>query len=115
MKHKPLDIIHPGTVGAFMAPDPRTRMQRLTRRLFPTRCLQPAEDRDGFTPGEVSLSLVVMFDWKDRLRILVSGCLRVETRSQTDVPVNRIESRSAIYVESPLERPYSAPLSPRVS
>lgn len=85
---------------AFIAPDPRTRAQRVMRRLFPRAASQPIDDEPAF-----STHTTVTVGWKDRVRILVSGCVRLDYRHVTDVEVKRVTSSCTFYVESPLERP----------
>lgn len=84
--------------GAFMAADPRTRAQRLLRRLFPYSPMQPG-DEPAF-----STETTLMLCWRDRLRVLVSGCVRISHRHVTDVEVKRVVSSCVFYIESPLER-----------
>jgi hypothetical protein len=84
--------------------------ERITRMLFPPRNLLPLEEveeaallRAGFAPGELMTDTHIGLDWKDRLRVLVSGKLRVRTRTATDVIVNKMQSRSVTYVPAPWE------------
>lgn len=77
----------------------------LLYRVFPTRDLPPSDSWEhpepGFAPGEFGTSVVVYLDWRDRLRMLVSGLLRVEVRTATDCVVERAKSRSVVYVLPP--------------
>lgn len=85
------------------APDPIPRWKRwLQQKLFPQTCLAYLEDNEpGFAPGECITGVNVVMCWKDRLRALVSGRLNVEMRLRTDVPLNRIVSRSQFNVTPP--------------
>jgi hypothetical protein len=85
----------------LVAPDERPLYQRLVGRLFPGRYLECPENLDGFAPAYVINEVVTVFDWKDRLRLLWSGKLRVHTRIKTDVVVSRMESESAVSVLPP--------------
>lgn len=84
------------THAGYYAPDPLPRWKRwLQQKLFPQGHLKPGGD-DGdpaFAPGEAITGCNVTLDWKDRLRLLVSGRFNVETRLRTDVPVARMASR----------------------
>ena len=42
--------------------------------------------------------------WRDRLRVLVSGKLHVQTNTKTDVSVGRSQSWGAVWVEPPFDR-----------
>lgn len=56
---------------------------------------------DDYAPGAIGIVTTVRFDWLDRLRILVSGNVMVNTRCRTDVIVERSMSRSAVSVLPP--------------
>lgn len=85
--------------GGYMAPDPRSLAQRLLHRLFPHVPMEIG-DEPAF-----STETTLMLDWRDRLRVLVSGCIRISHRHVTDVEVKRVSSSCVFFVESPLERP----------
>lgn len=70
-------------------------------RLFPVRYLEPPEEREGFAPGDLSITTVVHLDWLDRLRIFLSGNLALKTRTQTDVEIAKASTTSAIWVLPP--------------
>jgi hypothetical protein len=86
---------------AFVAADQRPWLQRLVERLFPGKWNEPPEDLEGFAPSYMVTEVVAVLDWKDRLRVLVSGKLNVSTQTKTDVVVNKMDSKSAVYVLSP--------------
>lgn len=71
--------------------------------------LSPREDDDTedgrFAVGEMVTNNHIFLDWKDRLRLIISGKLHVQTRTQTDVIVRCARSRSAARVLSPFDRP----------
>lgn len=86
---------------AFIAADQRTRFQRLVERMFPGRWNSPPEDLEGFAPSYMVTEVIAVLDWKDRLRVLVSGKMKVSTQIKTDVIVHKMISQSAVYVLSP--------------
>ena len=87
-----------------------TLMQRLWRRLgfgtrwdealFDWRSADPGPD-DWFVPGVLSTRTVVHVDWRDRLRLLLSGKCEVATYTRTNVAVARGETRSLFSVLPP--------------
>lgn len=78
-----------------------TWRERLGYRLFPTRRPPDVEEKDGWAPGALSTRTVCVIGRLDRLRLLISGQLVVDTRTQTDVIVNRARTVSACYVLPP--------------
>ena len=56
---------------------------------------------DWFVPGVLTTGTWIKLDWRDRLRLLLSGTLLVETYTRTDVEVRRCESRNAIGIMAP--------------
>jgi hypothetical protein len=84
-----------------MAPLPKPPYRRLLDRLFPQQRLPIPEDTEGFAPSYLVTGCVCQFDWKDRLRILVSGRIRVEIQTKTDVIVRRTQSQSTVNVLPP--------------
>lgn len=76
---------------------PWTWRDRLRFRLFPTRvCPLPMPER--FTASDCVISrTAVGLDWIDRVRVLVSGRLMVETRTATEHEVGQTESLSTGY------------------
>lgn len=84
--------------------DTPPRWKRVMRSIFPARFLDvdysiPPEP--GFVPGEFMTGVTLVFDWRDRLRLLVSGGVAVEVRTATDVIVDKAKSRSTFYVLAP--------------
>lgn len=90
--------------GAFYTVDTRPLWKRLLSRLFPMRQPTIPEDLDGWAPAYMQTHVVANLDWRDRLRVLVSGRLHVQTNTKTDVNVERMQSWSAVYVEPPFQR-----------
>jgi hypothetical protein len=87
--------------GAFYAPDTRNWWQRLLSRMFPARSVPIPEDLDGWAPSYMQTHVVATLDWRDRLRVLVSGKVHIQTNTKTDVPVGRMHSDSAVWAEAP--------------
>lgn len=91
------------TVG-YYAPDPMPRWKRwLQQKLFPQARLEPGgeDGNPAFAPGEAVIGCNVTLDWKDRLRVLVSGKVNVESRLRTDAPIARMQSRAQFNVTPP--------------
>lgn len=74
---------------------------RVIRWLFPMIYLEPLPDKEGFVDGDFLIENDVFLDWRDRVRLLVSGHLLVKTRSQADVVVHKLHSKSVSMVLSP--------------
>lgn len=89
---------------AYFAPDARPAWRRLLSRLFPVPRSWHELDSDepaGWAPGWLETHVVARLDWRDRLRVLVSGHVHVRTRTRTDVPVNRTLATSSVWIEPP--------------
>lgn len=89
------------TGGDFYAPDTRNWWQRLLSRMFPARSVPIPEDLEGWAPSYMQTHVVATLDWRDRLRVLVSGKVHIQTNTKTDVPVGKMHSDSAVWVEAP--------------
>lgn len=87
--------------GAFYAVHHPTIWQRLG--FGRCRAPRPEEDEyaEGFAPSWLVTGVVCHLDWRDRLRVLVSGNLHVECALKTDVVVERSRSTSAVSVLPP--------------
>lgn len=59
------------------------------------------EDWQGFYPGYMMTAVVAHLDWRDRLRVLVSGRVGVETLTRTDVLVQKCRSVSKTAILPP--------------
>jgi hypothetical protein len=87
--------------GAFYAPDTRNWFQRLLARTFPAKLAPRLEDKEGWAPGYMITEVVASLDWRDRLRVLVSGKVHVSTSTRTDVNVSKVHSETAVWVDAP--------------
>ena len=56
---------------------------------------------EWWTPGALVTETEIILDWKDRLRVLVSGRCSLHVSTRTDVPITRSESRSLFSVLPP--------------
>lgn len=85
--------------GAFyLSPQQRPLLQRLLRRLFPAAALPMLEDE----PGSVTTETSACLDWRDRLRVLVSGRVHLSTRAYTELPAGRVlRTHVAFHVPPP--------------
>jgi hypothetical protein len=85
---------------AFMQPVPRTLWQRLGfgHAAVPREAL---DDRDGFAPGALITRNTIYLDWRDRLRMLVTGRLELVVASKTDKVVGQAVSWSRVSVLPP--------------
>lgn len=70
--------------------------------------LEAPADEKGFAESYLATHTIVVFDWKDRLRILVSGKVKVDTYTKTDVIVRKSLSTSVAYVLPPNEKVVTA-------
>lgn len=73
---------------------------RFSEELFDWRNMEPPEA--GFAPSALHTETHVTLDWKDRLRALVTGHIRVDVYTKTDVPVGKALSRSEVAVLPPI-------------
>jgi len=70
-------------IGYFQMPTPLSWRQRVRRRFFPRRfCETP--DAPTSHKDCLFINTQVYFGWQDRLRILFSGWVRVETVTVTE-------------------------------
>lgn len=69
---------------------------------FPRASDFPVATRDW---TYLTTSILVFVGWKDRLRVLVSGRVRLDVRTYTDVEVLGAESDSLFSVDPPSWRP----------
>lgn len=81
-----------------------SRWQRLIRKLFPVQYLMPLDEPPPDMMGETQTFFVMFVDWRDRLRLLVSGRIWVEVRSATERDPGQVTSRSVFYVMAPGEK-----------
>lgn len=60
------------------------------------------EEEPDFAPGALITDTVAHLDFLDRLRVLVSGRVRVEVSTKTDVLVKKSKSMAAVGVMPPV-------------
>lgn len=86
-------------------------LKRIAARLFPARTIAIPEDPEE--PCYLVQHVVVDLDWLDRMRVLISGRLRVEIYTKTGAPIRTHESTAAAWVEAPGSRaPAESALEP---
>ena len=77
-----------------------TWRERVLARLYPyTPCpdIELTDDFKSYLTTEVRIQM----DWKDRLRVLVSGAISVTTKTATNIAVERARSISRVNVMVP--------------
>lgn len=79
----------------------RSWADRLFRRAY---VVLRDREHEGFAPGAITVNTITVLDWRDRLRVLVSGVCEVETRVYTSVAVERSEAESAFGTAPPAVR-----------
>lgn len=80
-------------------PPKRSWYERLLARLFPVRL--PPDKEPSFSVRGYIRTDVITYDWKDRLRTLVSGHLKVQVATYTENEHGNVESVSSLHVERP--------------
>lgn len=75
-----------------------TWWSRLMYRLFPPA---PRPRIDGDARTFLTTNIYVSVDWRDRVRLLVSGRAFIQVVTYTDIEVQQAESVSAFSVEAP--------------
>lgn len=86
----------------------RTLVQRVLSKLFPAPALPDMGDcpaEQGWAQGYLQTNHNVHLDWKDRLRVLVSGRVRSVIYQRTDVHVDRVQVQAVVWVAPPGEQP----------
>ena len=82
--------------------DTRSLMDRVWSRLgFGHPHVEPPEELDGWAASYMVTGTVIVADWYDRIRFLVSGKAEVRIQTKTDVIVSRMQSASAFSVLPP--------------
>ena len=89
----------------YVARDPRGPVRRLVDSFFPGQYLPIPDDLEGFAPSYMVTETIAFLDWKDRLRTLISGKVKVRMHIKTDVIVGKSLSTAAVSVCSPFYRP----------
>jgi hypothetical protein len=59
------------------------------------------DEAPEWAPGALSTETRIVLDWRDRLRVLLSGRMMVSLKTKTDVPVRRALSVSSVSVLPP--------------
>ncbi len=79
-----------------------TLKQRIIRRLgfgYPGRPdMEDLEDAPNLAPGYLTQTVEIHFNWRDRLRLLISGIAVVEISTKTDKPIDVAIARSKVGV-----------------
>lgn len=75
--------------------------RRLLDRLFPYLHQPDPAWAEGFTAGCCRSRTLMVLDWKDRLRVLVSGKVNLEQVHQTDVPLGKLKTVGAVCILPP--------------
>jgi hypothetical protein len=67
------------------------------------RALRPEEDEltEGWAPSWFAVGTKAHLDWRDRLRVLISGNLHIDHAIKTDAIINKSRATSAISVLPP--------------
>ena len=63
------------------------------------------DEMPGFAPAYVTVNTIAVLDWRDRLRVLLSGKLMVAASVKTDVMVGKAETASHVSVLPPYSSP----------
>lgn len=87
------------THSAFYAQDSRPIWKCLLSKLFPSRWIGSVQDGEYIT-NETTCYL----DFTDRLRVLVSGKVRVYLEIKTEGPVLCLNSQSVVYILPPFHK-----------
>lgn len=87
--------------NAFYAPYRPTIWERLG--FHDAHAPRPDEQElaDGWAPSWFIVRTGVHLDWRDRLRVMISGNLRVEQVIKTDVEIKRSDAASAVGILPP--------------
>jgi len=86
---------------SFYKEERPTIWQRLGFGSCGTPNMDDLEDAKGFVAAYLVTGTIVVFDWRDRLRVLVSGKIEVVAATKTDVIVSKTLSRSKVSVLPP--------------
>lgn len=81
-----------------------TLRDRIGLFFFPAAYLEPWEEDENWSPGDLSTTVNLHLDWLDRLRVLVSGKISIRTRTRTDRSINRSQAKSISVVLPPWAR-----------
>jgi len=70
------------------------------QKLFPSRRVNPPEEKD-LAEGYSEVGVVTYFNLVDRLRLIVSGFIKVQVYIQTDRPIKKMISSAITFVLPP--------------
>lgn len=59
------------------------------------------EEIEGFVPSYMTTVVYGYLDWKDRIRLLISGKIMVHAATKTDKPIDRAITRSVVSILPP--------------
>lgn len=80
----------------YFSETPWTWRDRLRFRLFPSRhCQLP--DAPATYADCVVVTTTAVLSWPDRLRVLLSGCLTIQTKTVTENVVGDTKTASVVY------------------
>ena len=79
----------------------RTFWESLLWKLFPMTFLPTPDEDPDYPGGYMSTDMVWTLSWLNRIRILVSGKIKIKLYTKTDVIVNKAHSTSVSYVLPP--------------
>lgn len=85
----------------FYALDDKTFLERFIDKLFPESYLSVPEDLEGVPIPFLKTTTTICLDWKDRLRVLLSGRLCVKSQIKTEVICRTAGTWSVTYVLPP--------------
>lgn len=82
-------------------PEPLSFMQRIGHYLFPRRYCDQPKFAGYIYPEMITIRTRVVLDWKDRIRVLVTGNLLIETRTACEHVVGNTQTQSMVEVQPP--------------
>ena len=77
-----------------------TLRERLMRRLFPVQPLHAPDQSEAF-PSWIRTEVYILTDWKDRLRLLVSGRFRVTIFTELEADPGATRTKTVFWVAQP--------------
>lgn len=77
-----------------------TLRERLMRRLFPARHLAAPDQTEEF-PAWMRHEIYILADWKDRLRLLVSGRARATLFVELEIDPGATRTKTTFWVAPP--------------
>lgn len=103
----------------IQGPDPSTLWQRIVDRLFPTLGLPvpTPEEMLGWAPNYATIITGAKLNWRERIRVLIGGRLKLVLQLRTDAPCARMATKIVCYPVPPewaLKSSKPVPLDPAV-